>query len=79
MRQFKKGDVVLCKKFNVRQTLYVNSNGMILQPYIDDTYFNRKAYISETYKEYMDKISGVSHDDLDEYQITFIDDGYSLA
>lgn len=79
MRKFQKGDVVLCKKFEVAQKLCIYPGGMSFKPYIDDTYFNRRAYISKTYKEYMDKTLGVSHEDRDEYEITFLDTGNTLA
>lgn len=79
MRRFEKGDVVLCKKFEVDKKLCIGLDGMSLQPYIDDTFFNRKAYISKTYKEYMEKTLGGMYEDKDEYEITFLDDGNSLA
>lgn len=52
---------------------------MLLEPYIDDTWFNRKAIISKIYKEYMDKVLGGDYEDRDEYEITFLDNGTSLA
>ena len=50
MRKFDKGDVVLCKKFSIEHMLSFNTNGLRVEPYIDDYWFNRKAYISHTYK-----------------------------
>ena len=79
MRKFNKGDVVLCKKFCVEQKLSIGANGLKIEPYIDDHWFNRKAYISHTYKEYMDKTIGCSHEDKDEYEIRFLDDNNTLA
>ena len=46
MRKFDKGDVVLCKKFSIEHKLSFNTNGLRIEPYIDDYWFNRKAYIS---------------------------------
>lgn len=68
MRKFQKGDVVLCKKFEVAQKLCIHPDGMSFEPYIDDTYFNRKAYISN-----------ISEQDKDKYEITFLDDGTAFA
>lgn len=79
MRKFQKGDVVLCKKFEIKQKLCIYPDRTSFEPYIDDTYFNRKAYISKTYKEHMDKALGVLHEDRDEYEITFLDTGNTLA
>lgn len=79
MRKFDKGDIVLCKKFTIEQRISINENGLRIEPYIGDYWFNRKAYISHTYKEYMDDILGCSHEDKDEYQITFLDDNNTLA
>lgn len=79
MRKFQKGDVVLCKKFEIRQKLCIYPDRTSFEPYIEDIYFNRKAYISKTYKEYMDKTLGVSYEDRDEYEITFLDTGNTLA
>ena len=81
MRTFNKGDIVICKKFDINTTHMVCPAGMFFVPYIDDKYFNRKAYISETYKEYMGRKSEtpVDYNDKDEYRITFLDTGESLA
>ena len=74
MRKFDKGDVVLCKKFSIEHRLSFNTNGLRIEPYIDDYWFNRKAYISHTYKEYMDKTLGDINEDKDEYELRFLDD-----
>lgn len=79
MRKFDKGDVVLCKKFDVCQKMVFTKNGMMFEPYIEKSFFDRKAYISKTYKEYMDKILNVPHKDEDKYEITFLDNSESLA
>lgn len=79
MSKYQKGDIVLCKKFEIGQKLCIGPNGMSYQPFIDDTYFNRKAYISKTYKEYMEKTLESAYEDKDEYEITFLDDGHSLS
>ena len=79
MRKFDKGDVVLCKKFSIEHRLSFNTNGLRIEPYIDDYWFNRKAYISHTYKEYMDKTLGDINEDKDEYELRFLDDNSTLA
>ena len=79
MRKFNKGDVVLCKKFSIEQRMYIDENGLRIEPYIDDYWFNRKPYISHTYKEYMDDTLGCSHEDKDEYELRFLDDNSTLA
>ena len=79
MRKFNKGDVVLCKKFSIEHRLSFNTNGLRIEPYIDDYWFNRKAYISHTYKEYMDKTLGDINEDKDEYELRFLDDNSTLA
>lgn len=79
MRKFNKGDVVLCKKFSIEQRMHIDENGLRIEPYIDDYWFNRKSYISHTYKEYMDKTLGCSHEDKDEYELIFLDDNSTLA
>lgn len=78
-RKFDKKDIVLCTKLNIGSKLQIDGSGLNLIPYLDDVFFNRRAYISETYKEYMDKTLGVSRDEKDEYEITFLDNGRSLA
>lgn len=55
MRRFNKGDVVLCKKFSVEERIIIDTSGIRTEPYIDDYWFNRKAYISGTYKQMMEK------------------------
>lgn len=79
MRKFDKGDVVLCKKFSIEQRISINENGLRIEPYIDDNWFNRKAYVSYTYKEYMDYTLDCSHEDKDEYELRFLDDNSTLA
>lgn len=79
MRQFNKGDLVLCKKFNIEHKVVIDINGIRTEPYIDDHWFNRKAYILHTYKEYMDETLGSSHEDRDEYKLRFLDDNHTLA
>lgn len=81
MRKFNKGDVVICVKYDVGQRLGIDNTGINTITYINDTYFNRKAYISGTYKEIMMKKSDNNTDfeDKDEYQITFLDDNSTLA
>ena len=79
MRKFDKGDVVLCKKFSIEHRLSFNTNGLRVEPYIDDYWFNRKAYISHTYKEYMDKTLGNINEDKDEYKLRFLDNNSTLA
>lgn len=79
IRKFNKGDIVLCTKFSIENMIQIDASGLKSIPYVDDRFFNRRAYISKTFKEYMDKALGVSHDERDEYEITFLDDGNSLA
>lgn len=38
-------------------------NGVRIEPYIDDYWFNRKAYILSTYKEKMETYFGVLYED----------------
>lgn len=78
-RWFNKGDIVLCTKFSVEQNMVIDERGIKVVPCVDNTWFNRKAYVSKVYKEYMEQILGGTHEDKDEYEITFLDDGNSLA
>lgn len=78
-RRFNKGDIVLCKKFSVGLNLVIDDAGMHSSPYIDDRFFNRRAYIEYTYKECMERMLGVVNEDKDEYSIVFLDDGNSLS
>lgn len=79
IRKFDKGDIVLCKKYSVEQRVVIDTHGFRIEPYIDDHWFNRKAYISGTYKQIMDKELGEDFEDRDEYKITFLDDNCSLS
>ena len=58
MSKYQKGDIVLSKKFEVSRKICIGPDQVSMEPYIDDIYFNRKAFISEVYKEYMDKVLG---------------------
>lgn len=78
-RKFNKGDIVLCTKFSVEQNMVIDENGIKVVPCVDDTWFNRKAYVSKVHKEYMEQILGGAYVEKDEYEITFLDDGNSLA
>ena len=62
IRKFNKGDIVLCTKFSIENMIQIDASGLKSIPYVDDRFFNRRAYISKTFKEYMDKALGVSHD-----------------
>lgn len=77
-RKFDIGDVVLCHKFIIESKI-VLSTTISCQPYIDTQWFNRKAYISNTYKRCMEQHGTVNPEDKDEYEITFLDDGNTLA
>lgn len=80
MRKYNRGDVVLCKKYSVESRMIQDLSGFKFEPYIDDSYFNRKAYISGTYKEIMEEKFGKGdYTDKDEYQITFLDNNSTLA
>lgn len=79
MRKFKKGDIVLCTKFSVEEVLVFGRNGMRTEPKVDKTFFDRKAFIRNTYKEVMDDKLGTGHEDKDEYEIEFLDNGMTLA
>lgn len=78
-RKFNKGDIVLCTQFSIGQNRVIDECGIKIVPCIDDGYFNRRAYISKTYKECMEQTLGGIYEDKDEYEITFLDDGNSLA
>lgn len=78
-RRFNKGDIVLCTKFSIEQNMVIDESGIKVVPCVDDTWFNRKAYISGVYKEYMEQELGGTYEDKDEYEITFLDDGNTLA
>lgn len=70
MRKFNKGDIVICVKYSVEQKFEMDNTGIRTTPYINDKYFNRRAYISGVY---------TNCEDMDEYQITFLDNGSTLA
>ena len=78
-RRFNKGDIVLCTKFSIEQNMVIDESGIKVVPCVDDTWFNRNAYISGVYKECMEQKLGGIYEDKDEYEITFLDDGNSLA
>ena len=80
MRKFNVGDIVLSKKYSVEQQMVFDGNGCFrFEPYIDDYFFNRKAYISGTYKQIMEARFNEPFEDKDEYQITFLDNGTTLV
>lgn len=79
MRRFDKGDVVLCKRYSIEQRVIIDASGYRIEPYIDDHWFNRKAYISGTYKQMMEEKLGGTFEDKNEYQLTFLDDNHTLA
>ena len=79
-RIFNRGDVVLCKKYSIEHRVIIGTaSGIQIEPYIDDRYFNRKAYISGTYKDVMEKVHGIPYPDEDKYEITFMDDNNTIA
>lgn len=80
MRKFNIGDIVLSKRYSIEQGMVFDCNGCWrIEPYIDDYFFNREAYISGTYKSIMESKLGGSYEDKDEYQITFLDNNTTLA
>lgn len=78
-RKFDIGDVVLCHKFGIERKIVLSTAGISWHPYIDTSWFNRKAYISNTYKRCMEQHGTENPEDKDEYEITFLDDGNTLA
>lgn len=78
-RRFNKGDIVLCTKFSIEQNMIIDESGIKVVPCVNDTWFNRKAYVSKVYKEYMEQTLGGTYEEKDEYEITFLDDGNTLA
>lgn len=78
-RKFNKGDIVLCTKFSIEQNMIIDESGIKVVPCVNDTWFNRKAYVSKVYKEYMEQTLGGTYEEKDEYEITFLDDENSLA
>ena len=78
-RKFNKWDIVLCTKFSIEQNMIIDESGIKVVPCVDDTWFNRKAYVSKVYKEYMEQTLGGTYEEKDEYEITFLDDGNTLA
>lgn len=79
MSTFKKGDIVICKKHEVSQKLVCGTNGIKIENYIDDYFFNREAAIEYTYQECMLEHGFENPEDKDEYSIKFLDDGTTLA
>lgn len=83
MATFKKGDIVICKKNDISQKLVYDANGMRIENYIDDYFFNREAVIEHTYKEKMEEhFKNDMHEefeDKDEYEIKFLDNNTTLA
>ena len=83
MTTFKKGDIVICKKHEISQKLVCDANGMRIENYIDDYFFNREAVIEYTYKEKMEEhLKNDMHEefeDKDEYEIKFLDNNTTLA
>ena len=79
MRKFNKDDVVICKRYSIEQRVIIDASGYRIEPYIDDHWFNRKAYISGTYKQMMEEKLGGTFEDKNEYQLTFLDDNHTLA
>ena len=78
-RKFDIGDVVLCHKFSIGGRIVISENGFHDERYLDTSYFNRKAFISNTYKRCMEQYGEVNPEDKGEYEITFLDNGNSLA
>lgn len=79
METFKKGDVVICKKCEVRERLIFDAKGMRVENYIDDSCFNREAVIEYTRRESKLACGFENPEDKDEYSIRFLDDNSSLA
>lgn len=66
-KMFNKGDVVICIKFDIEQKTMIDNFGIRSEPYIEDQWFNRRAYISDV------------DENENKYKITFLDNGYTLA
>ena len=83
MSTFKKGDIVICKTYEISQKLVCSTYGAKIENYIHDCYFNREAVIEHTYKEYMEDYFKndlhEEHEDKDEYVIRFLDNGTTIA
>ena len=83
MTTFKKGDIVICKKYEISQNLVCDTSGIRIENYIDDYFFNREAVIEHTYKECMEEhFKNDIHEefeDKDEYSIRFLDNNTNLA
>lgn len=79
MAKFKKGDIVICKKFTVGQKIVFATDGISTENCIDDCYFNREAVIEYTHKECMLKCGVKEPEDKGEYGIRFLDNGELLA
>lgn len=78
-RKFNIGDVVLCHRFIIGGGIVISENGFHDKRYLDTSYFNRKAFISNTYKQCMEQHGEENPEDKDEYKITFLDNVESLA
>ena len=70
---------MFCTKFSIEQNMVIDESGIKVVPCVNDTWFNRKAYVSKVYKEYMEQTLGGTYEEKDEYEITFLDDGNTLA
>lgn len=79
MTTFKKGDIVICKKYTVGEYLSADGYGMRYENYIDACYFNREAVVKETYKELMQRKGFDCKDDKNEYVLQFLDNGSECA
>lgn len=80
MSKFKFGDKVICIRFEIVPEMHLTNKGMAFKNKIKDTFFNREAIISKTYKEYMDEQFNCNDsEDKDEYEIQFLDDKHTLA
>lgn len=85
MAKYKKGDVVICTKFDIGQNIVFNNNsGIRYENCVDDRFFNREAVIVKTSKDCMlehltefDDKSQVQ--DREEYEIMFSDNNTTLA
>lgn len=77
--KFKKGDIVICTKFGIEQSLVIGERGFQIDNHIDDKYFNRQAMVVCTYKERVDEVLGIESEKHDLYKIKFLDDGSCLA
>lgn len=79
MANFKKGDVVICTRFKVSERLVVDKDGIRMEKYVDDHYFNREAIVTCAFKDYHFEHGTVAQNDKDEYEIEFTDNHTRLA